>query len=222
MSNTKKKKEAKPSITMEETKAPLKPVDPLEDASKHEAEKALADIRSQAELKSSAMLTEEPEFLGKSPETTASTDRAQADALPGTLRPDPTYLPEHAYDEGSLVSRRVTLPNEYHYIWVVDVKVTQFRALGYKFCIHDGGPQSGLAEGGFRGTGLYERTLDNHIRNGDTFLMYAPLRLYEQMQQRDRDQIEAWTVAAQRDLHNEGYKRGVRTFEEVDGQIIYN
>jgi hypothetical protein len=196
------------------------------EASQAEAAAAVEDILSQAQAKADAgpdsVDTMEEKLLGTSPETDAAVDRGQADFIPGTLRPDPTYLPERVYDEGSGVDRQVTRPSEYHYIWVVGEKITQFRTNGYKFCLHDGGPQSGLANRGFLGTGLYERTLDNHIRNGDTFLMYAPMRLYEQMVQADRDQVDAWTIAAQKDLHNEGYRRGVRTFEEEDGQIVYN
>jgi hypothetical protein len=196
---------------------------PPDEASKIEAQRAVEEILANKSKDSAEPIPiPDDSIVGASPETDAAVDPGQADFIPGTRHPDPTYLPERIYDEGMGVVRQVTLRSEYHYVWVVDVKLTQFRANGYKFCLHDGGSQSGLANRGFLGTGLYERTLDNHIRNGDTFLMYAPIRLYEQMQQADRDQIDAWTIAAQKDLHNEGYRRGVRTFEEVDGQTIYN
>lgn len=208
------------------TKTKTKITKPAEEEPKVESQevaaKAVEEILQGAADKASGMLQGEPEITGRSPVNIATESRAQADFLPGTRMPDPTYLPEFAYDETAGVSRRVTIPTEYHYIWVVDLKLTRFRTLGYRFCLHDGGSLSGLANRGLLGTGLYERTLDNHVRNGDTFLMFAPLRLYEQMQQADRDQMEAWSQAAQKDLHNEGYARGVRTFEEIDGEIIYN
>lgn len=202
------------------------------EASAVEAKKAVDDIMSKSaetaanfelyKQTNDNLLQSEPDVLGTSPETDATKDVGQADFIPGTVRPDPTYLPDRCYDEGMGSERRVTLKSDYHYCWVVDLKLTQFRSMGYKFCLHDGGSQSGLANRGFLGTGLYERTLDNHIRNGDTFLMFAPVRLYEQFVAEDKRQADAWTIAAETDLANKGYRHGVRTFKEEDGQITYN
>ena len=87
---------------------------------------------------------------------------------------------------------------------------------------YDGGNLSGLAAGGLRGTNMFERTIDVHVRNGDTFLMFAPERLYNAMVEEDRKQADYWQNAAEQDHHNLGYRHGVRTFNEVDGEIIYN
>ena len=87
---------------------------------------------------------------------------------------------------------------------------------------YDGGNLSGLAAGGLRGSNMFERTIDVHVRNGDTFLMFAPTRLFDSLVEEDRLQGEHWQSAAEEDHHNLGYKYGVRTFKEVDGQIIYN
>jgi len=188
-----------------------------------EAAQAARAILKAAESKASEIVAQrEADVAGASPETDPSTDPGQADFVPGTRPPDMLYLPERVYDEFKQVSRPCARKNEYHYCFVEASKVTQFKILGYRFCLYDGGQNSGLAPGGFSGTNMFERTLDGKLRHGDTFLMYIPLRGYEQLQSEERKKIEDWNRAAQTSLHNEGYRRGIRTFEEVDGVQVYN
>jgi hypothetical protein len=141
----------------------------------------------------------------------------QADFLPGTRVNDFTRLPVRVYDEISTVVRECTRPNEYKYLWAHPDKISGLRLQGYRHVLYDGGPGSGVASRGFVGTALYERTLDNHVRNGDTLLMYAPMKLYEEIRKEQHQRNEDYNRAAEESFHDQGYQRGVRTFKEVDG-----
>jgi len=180
------------------------------------------EILKEAEAESSKLLQSEPDVSGKSPDTNPSTDPGQADFIPGTRLPDLLSVPEKVYDERTGIERLASLPKEYHYCWVESSKITQFRVWGYRMCLYNGGSLSGLADKGFSGTNLYERTLDNKVRHGDVFLMYVPMRAYENLKAEERKKLEDWNNVPKTEMHNVAYGAGVRTFEEVDGMIVNN
>jgi hypothetical protein len=204
------------STTKKKTTSKKEPVE--ETASATEAADAAAEILA----KSDNLLMSQDSIVGASPEHSASHNPSQRDFIRGTRDIDPTYIPDRCYDEIADCERAVALKNDYHYVWVTDTKINQFKIRGYKFALYDGGNQSGLATGGLRGTYLFERTIDNHVRNGDVFLMWAPRRLYEALVAEDKAEADKWESAAENDVHNLGYRYGVRTFKEKDGQTIYN
>lgn len=221
MSNT-KKKVGRPKGVKNKPKVDTITKEPIGDYVPDPTVEAVKDILKEAETKSQAILASEPDVSGVSPTTDASTDPGQADYIPGTRPPDLTYLPDTVYDEHRRISRPCARKNEYHYCFVEAGKINQFKVNGYRFCLYDGGQGSGLAPGGLGGTYLFERTLDNHVRHGDTFLMYLPMRAYEALSAEMRKKLDAWNMAAETDFMNEGYRRGVRTFKEVDGVQISN
>lgn len=190
------------------------------------AQAALDDIMSKgAEEANDMLVTKDEDRLADAKPEASSYDpvmQNQRDYLPGTRQRDLTRLPEFAYDEKLGKSRRVSIPSEYHYVWVHPSKIDRFHLDGYRLVIYSGGQNSGLAEGGLSGTNMYEQTLDKHVRNGDTFLMYAPMRLYAQLVKEDAERCAEWESAAENDHHNLGYRYGVRTFKEKDGQQIFN
>lgn len=194
------------------------------ETSKEAAAKAVAEILSQASAQSQTALVSPVSIDGA--KTGASShdtlDLNQDDYIPGTRILDIQQVPARAYDEDLGVTRRVGLHGEFHYCWVHTDKVTTFRINGYKFAIYNGGNQSGLADRGFQGTGIYEKTFDQHIRNGDMFLMWITKRHYEALEKDETEQRSRWESAAQDEIHNDGYKRGIRTFREEDGVTIYN
>lgn len=192
------------------------------DAPTEEERQAVRDVLKEAEAASAQILHGAPDVSGVSPTTDASVDPGQADFIPGTRPPDMLYLPERVYDERTGVERRCSLPNEYHYCWVEGSKITSFRIWGYRLAQYDGGPQSGLAPGGLSGTHLYERTLDNHVRHGDVFLMWIPIKGYEVLKAEDRKKIDDWNMVPKTEMHDAAYSHGVRSFEEVDGVRVNN
>lgn len=205
--------------------APTPEETPKVEDSKEVAQQALDEIMSQAAEKTGSVLSaDEGRYDDAKPEASsyAPVEENQRDFIPGTRRPDLTRLPEFAYDESIGRTRRVSRPKEYHYVWVHGAKMDRMHFQGYRLVMYDGGSRSGLADGGLRGTNMFERTLDNHVRNGDTFLMYVPMRLYAQLVLEDAEQAAKWENAAEQDHHNLGYRYGVRTFQEKDGQQIYN
>jgi hypothetical protein len=212
-------KKAKPAETPKAAEA--KP-----EMSASEVKKALADVMGEAATQTGELLqtTPDEQYDGAKPEGSSydPVEQNQRDFVPGTRRHDLTRLPEFAYDETSGTVRRVSLPKEIHYVWVHPDKLDTMHSKGYRMVRYDGGNQSGLAQGGLRGTNMFERTIDVHVRNGDTFLMFAPERLYLAIQAEDAEQMRKWEDAAEQDHHNLGYRYGVRTFKEVDGQLIYN
>jgi hypothetical protein len=200
--------------------------EPTPEMSATEVKAALADVMGQAAAQTGDMLqSAEAERLEEAKPESSSYDPVmnnQRDFIPGTRRHDITRLPEYAYDENGQNVRRVSLPKEYHYVWVHPDKLDSMHGKGYRMARYDGGSLSGLAPGGLRGTNMFERTIDVHVRNGDTFLMFAPMRLFEAIVAEDAEQVRKWEMAAEHDHHNLGYRYGVRTFKEKDGQIIYN
>jgi len=160
--------------------------------------------------------------IGRSPDRDATKVPAQRDYISGTRRPDMTHVPEFAYDQDIDVERRVKMPDDYAYCWVSDAHVSKYRVLGYKFCLYNGGNQSGFSERGLKGTGLYECTVTGHVRNGDCVLMFAPKRLWEELVAQDVERVAKWNMAPKGQFHDLGYSQGVRTFEEEEGQLKYN
>jgi len=215
MSATTKKKATPP----DESSKPVK-------SAADEAAKAVKEIMQQAEAQAeslSANVSVTPvDVSGALPESDPTSDPGQADFIPGTRISDFTYLPERVYDEETQKTRRCSLPAEYHYVWVHQDKLVSFRNNTYRFCLFQGGQLSGLAARGLLGTGLYERTVDNHVRHGDCYLMYISQRGYKMLQEEEVKRYNLMTAAAESDVHNEGYRHGVRTFKEVDGQMVYN
>ena len=214
MSNTKKAKEVEAPIG-----APSVPNEP---STEDIAKKAIDEIMSQASAKASSLLQVEDDLLGRKPTQDPSSSPAQADFLPGSRVSDITYIPDYVEDEDTNTVRRCKLPHEYHYVWVEGSKRPTYRMNGYRFVLYDGGHGSGLAERGFLGTGLFERTADNHVWHADCYLMYCTNSAYERIKQDDKDLLDKYNAAAESDIHNYGYRYGVRTFKEENGQIIYN
>lgn len=188
------------------------------------ARQAVEEIMSQAAEKAKVDLVSDVSIEGA--KTTASShdnlDLGQEDYIPGTRVLDIQMVPKWAYDEDLGKVRRVGLPDDYHYCWVHTDKITQFRIMSYKFCQYNGGAQSGLADRGFQGTGIFEKTFDNHVRNGDMLLMWVDNRRWEQIAEDDRVMREKFETAATDEIHNDGYRRGIRTFKEEQGAIVYN
>jgi hypothetical protein len=191
---------------------------------KEQARKAVEEIMSQAAV-NAGIQTVNPVSIVGAPTTASSHENlslAQEDYIPGTRVLDLQQVPKRIFDEDLKIVRQVGLYDNYSYCWVHQDKITSYRIMGYRFCNYSGGPQSGLAERGFQGTGVYEKTFEMHVRNGDMLLMWIDRRL--------RDEIEAADVkfrtnldsAAEDQVHNDGYRRGIRTFKEVDGVTIYN
>lgn len=138
------------------------------------------------------------------------------DHIPGTKPLDALHVPEYAYDDDRHIVRRVTLPKEYHYIWVEGTDIDRFKHNGYRFALYNGGNQSGLAEQGLSGTYLYDRTLDNHVRRGDVYLMYCDMRRYEEIRRETEERTHNMRNMGHNNFHNISYKYGIRSFHAVD------
>jgi hypothetical protein len=163
---------------------------------------------------------DEVEAVGKSPETHATTSQNQRDFIPGRFIKDPTYVPTFVYDEDSGEKRRVKNEGDYHYVWVtwgLGGHINRFKNMGYRCMLYTGGA-GGAEPGGFRGTGMFEPDANNHVVNGDTKLMFAPIRLFHALEEQDRQMVEKVQRAATEDFHNRAYNMGVRSFEEQTNQ----
>lgn len=174
------------------------------------------------ETPSEVKLVAEQPFEGNPAKTDAATHPGQADHLPGTRFSDTLYVPDRAYDSDYGDSRQVAMRHEYHYVWVYPDLIPSFKNRGYRQCKYTGGQNSGLAERGFKGTDMFEATLDGNVRNGDIILMYIPLRGYQEHQEAERKFIDDRNMAVSTEMHDEGYRRGIRTFEEKDGTEMFN
>jgi len=204
------------------TQEPVAEVSPVK-----EANEAVRSIMEAATVASKPALptisVTEPDLTGKSAlgERTAEQEN-QADFIPGTKHIDLPYIPEFVYDELLVRKRRLLIPSEYHYVWVQFELITRQKAYQYQFCKYDGGAGSGLGEGGFKNTGLFERTIDGRVMLGDTYLMFVPMRRYEAILEQQRQRQDALETPGGA-LHAAGNQAGVRTFVEgPDGQLIYN
>ena len=219
------KKRGRPKKVVE-VKEQLPVSAPSDEGTKEQARKAVEEILSQASEKASEQtaLVAPVDYSGA--KTGASShdnlDQSQEDYIPGTRVLDIQQVPRRIYDETTGSVRQLGLPDDYHYCWVHTDKITQFRIMGYKFCSYNGGVGSGLAHGGFSGTGVYEKTFDNHVRNGDMLLMWVPNRQYEAMTKEIDEYRDRLEGSVEGEIHNEGYRRGIRTFKEVGGVTIYN
>lgn len=138
------------------------------------------------------------------------------DHIPGTKPLDALHFPEFAYDDDRHLVRRISLPNEYHYIWVEGSDIDRFKHNGYRFVLYNGGPGSGIAEQGLSGTYLFHRTLDNHVQRGDVFLMYVPMRRYEEIVRENEERTHNMRNMGHNNFHNISYKYGIRSFHAVD------
>lgn len=185
------------------------------------ADEVLAKAASAAQAASAELIKEkvtyEDEGAGKEALRTsvAANESAQEDYLPGTRQRDLLALPEYVYDDDRGIRRRVTRPKEYHYCWVEGSDITSFKLMGYRLCVYSGG--RGLEEGGFSGTYLYECDQSGHVKLGDVYLMYCPIRLYEALNQEDRQAADRLSRIGETNFHNMGYRYGIRTFSEIDG-----
>jgi len=156
------------------------------------------------------------DFSGERKNDPANTKKhVPQDFLPGTKPLDALHVPEFAYDDDRHCVRRITLPNEYHYIWVEGTDVDRFKHNGYRFVAYNGGVSSGLDGQGLNGTYLYERTLDNHVRRGDVYLMYCSMRLYEEIVRQDGEMAQKMRNMGHNNFHNIAYRYGIKSFHEV-------
>ena len=155
-------------------------------------------------------------FTGEPKNDPANTRKSvPRDFLPGTKPLDALHVPEYAYDDDRHITRRVTLINDYHYIWVEGSDIDRFKHNGYRFVSYNGGMQSGLDTYGFNGTYLYERTLDNHVRRGDVYLMYCEMRLYAEIVRQDGEMAQTMRNMGHNNFHNIAYRYGIKSFHEV-------
>lgn len=151
----------------------------------------------------------------------AADDTKQEDYLPGTRTKDILGVPEYVWDDDRNVKRRASIPNLYHYCWVEGTDITRFKMIGYRLCLYKGG--AGLEQYGFSGTYLYECDASGHVRLGDVYLMYCPIRLYEALAAEDRAEADRMSRIGETNFHNTGYRYGIRTFSEgLDGSQVHN
>ena len=139
---------------------------------------------------------------------------------------DYTYFPgssletkhHRAFDRNINKMRPVGVPEEYVYQWEsTDTRaIAAAKARGWKFAIYDGGSLSGLSEGGFQGTDLFERTVDGRILNGDVYLMFMPLRKHIEILEKMAKDQDTLNQKPTVDFMNDAYKAGVRGFLEAD------
>jgi len=140
--------------------------------------------------------------------TTAADSPLQKDFILGTkdMREDVTYVPEVIQVNGE--TRRVYNPTEYRLRWVAADKVSHWKLAGFSFF-----PYAPI----FSGSGLYERDQDGHILQGDTRLMYAPIRAWLALKERIQKKKDLYDNVARTEFANTGYKSGIRTFQEHEG-----
>ena len=185
-----------------------------------EAKKAAEEIL--AEKEPEIKLQADQPFEGNPAKTDAATHPGQRDHLPGSRFTDKLYVPDKAYDSELNTVRTVALRSEYHYVWVYPELISSFKNRGYRQCKYSGGSLSGLAERGFKGTDMFEATLDGHVRNGDIILMFIGIRGYEEAVEDERKFIDDRNMAVSTQMHDTGYHHGIRTHEEVDGKEVHN
>lgn len=137
---------------------------------------------------------------------------------------DYTYFPgssletkhHRAFDRNINKMRKVGVPEEYVYQWESSDprQIAAAKARGWKFALYDGGNLSGLADGGFQGTDLFEKTVDGRILNGDVYLMYMPVRKHLEILKRlkkDQGELEQKPTI---DYMNDAYELGIRGYIE--------
>ena len=171
-------------------------------------------------------------ILGGSPEAKLGTpsgnvedtqEHYQADYVPGKKRRDKTRVPEHIYDEDLQRNRPALLLSNYSYVLVPQDDFLDYTGAGFKFCKFDGGSQSGLAFGGFTGTGdaIFTRTLTGNCQRGDCFLMFIPIRAWEAIRQEDLDNQSEAHKKVLGNFYNAGYDVGIKPSAQINGVEIF-
>ena len=150
------------------------------------------------------------------------TAQVQRDFIPGKMRRDKTYIPERVWDAHENVTRRVLIHSDYKYALAPQEDFLTYTGMGYKLAKYDGGSQSGLDHRGFLGTEdtVFTRTVNGLCQRGDCFLMWIPIRGWEDLRDEDRRRIDQETNRAIGSFYNAGYREGLRTFIERDGQSL--
>jgi len=156
---------------------------------------------------------EAPDQTGK--EMDPEKDNLGDDFLPGTLMHDVSYIPKR------IDGRNVVRKEQFQHMWVGQAYFARFHQEGWRFSSYEGRSPD-LVEPGFENTGLYEKTLQGRVQHGDSFLMYLPRAHYNKLKAMEKHFHDHQEAAAKDELHNEAYKLGVRSFEEVDGKRIDN
>ena len=147
-------------------------------------------------------------------------------------RKDPTYFPgcnlqwknSLVFDHKMGIERPLGKPAEYVYqFWPFDavgMAVTE----GWQFCGYDGGSRSGLADKGFKDTHLYQNEAGTgRVVLGDTYLMYVPIRLAEELKEEVQKLNDAMEAKPNTSFFDDAYKTGIRGFTENEyGDKEYN
>lgn len=194
---------------------------------KKPAAKAVEEVLAKVDASIEAgkeKVTYEDEGAGREALRSAEKDEhVQQDRIPGTRRRDITALPEFVIDDRTGERRRAftTPSSEFHYCWVEGGEITNFKAIGYRMVPYQGG-RGGLPAPGFSGTAMYECDISNHIKLGDVYLMYCDLRLYNDLEEEDRQMADRLTRLGATNFHNLGYRHGIKTNEEIDGIQMSN
>lgn len=148
-------------------------------------------------------------------------ERVQRDRLPGVRRLDKTYVPESIEDERGNY-RKVLRYSEYRYCMIPQEDFLTYRMKGWRHCMYDGGSRSGLNGEGWQHTGdtVFERDIRGYCRRGDVFLMYIPVRGWEELKAEDKQAVERSMKGPIGEFMNTTYHKGIRGFAEVDGESI--
>lgn len=199
------------------------------------AERAMKALENEASVEEVGETTPEPEPRIPSTEEIMRDFTGEGKrpwSFPGEDQPmandwhkrDYTYFPggslevaSHlAFDRHENINRPIGKPTEYEYKWeVADPKAIAIaKADGWRFCLYDGGSNSGLAPRGFAGTDLFEKTIDGRVLNGDVYLMFMDRRRFEAMEQQQREEREKLDRKPVNDFMNDAYKSGIRGFTE--------
>jgi hypothetical protein len=188
-----------------------------------EKPKTAEEVRAEA-ANLADLMVKDPDHWGRSGQTDAPLSPVQADFVPGTKPSDTLYIPERVTEVGSTYSRKCALHDDYMYAWVLDTvdhsKVMSYKNNGYKLCLYAGGGLSGLADRGFTNTDLFDNDR-GRVRHGDLLLMWIERRGWDALAKEEKELLESWNRAATDDLHNVGYRHGVRTYTEEDGKQIF-
>ncbi len=186
-------------------------------------QKAIDEVMADARARVDAILASEVAQLGT---PSANEDEKQArfqrDMLPGRMRKDKTYVPEWIIEDGESTRRQALLYSDYRYA-LVDVETTgNYLLNGYRLCLFDGGPRSGLAPRGFSGTGdnIFRRTLEGYCQRGDCRLMYIPIRAWELIDEEVRERTAGMVQRTLGNFADAGYSQGIRTFIEAEGKSL--
>lgn len=183
-------------------------------------DKIMADARSAAE----AILLGTPAATLGTPsgDIEEKTARVARDFVPGKRRKDKTYIPEYVCDQNSETRRKVLRYDVYRYMLVDGETIDNYSLMGYRMALFDGGSMSGLEGKGFTDTGdsVFRRDIYGRCQRGDCFLMYIPIRAWEEIAQDDRDEVDKALPAALGSFANAAYSVGIRPFIEAEGKTL--